>query len=830
MPINVTVHLNDVFRRVGKRRVTHSYTFEDPEWRLRAVRYDPLGLYFVWPRTLRFLDLVASWYAPGHEETRFGKDEDALRQTYAHFQVDIDIADSFFAEKHVLSAVVPRAATVRLKFIIDTDDETFFRLARSRPGGTGPVSVAIETHAFDSMADEDPGEIRLNLTPAEPPADYQGCAALDLGNAATSLACLPAGQLRGRDVLIVDAEGIDSEGDPRPPAPNAPAVDSIVRLDEVPHPDHFDPYLVHPQYVQWEIGEKVLAGEARDGLVFGAKRLLASQHYREHRLPVFAKLARYPEGRAKELTEQPQQVQLPEGLPGELLACRLLQRFREVTRLKPPALAVTHPTTWSYDELLRLQDVVARALARQDARLQDEERLQQYKAQIQLLIDEASAAAFYFLFRRIFEVPGGLSRFGYLYPNGQNMLLIDVGAGTIDICLAQASAAPARTPTVLRVDVRGRSGLRDFGGDDITSACFRLLKARIALKLGETLGRPQPGRFPDNNPAELPAYLDRHADIFNTLVPTRFRRDRLNRDDLTHRNHTRDLWALALEVKHRMETLKPDEQVEVFPKNYNFTADLWRFLFQQVGPAKQTALREQLKQIRVARKQLDELVRGPIMVAIERCNWLIKQKLLQVEPGLLAEDVHQVQVLGNGARYPLVQELLRERLHVAFYNERSQFDRENLKGAVAKGAALLLALREGAPDLRVEFDKDLSRRLPFNVAVRNMPAAVPNVLFREHQLYDELKPHTIQVLTEDQQPSRFVDLERNWPGEVDAQGFRVFVPWQRFHFPQGVRGPVTISYDPQRGFVAEDGYTTIDRADFIGDQAIYLSPPERGTM
>src|SRR5256885_15772306 len=104
------------------------------------------------------------------------------------------------------------------------------------------------------------------------------------------------------------------------------------------------------------------------------------------------------------------------------------------------------------------------------------------------MVDEASAAAFFFLFRRIFEEPGGLPRFRYLSPAGLNMLLYDCGGGTTDIALVKAGLDP-EAADVLRITVLARSGLRGFGGDDITRAACRVLKAKIAQRVAEARNR-----------------------------------------------------------------------------------------------------------------------------------------------------------------------------------------------------------------------------------------------------------------------------------------------------------------------------------------------------
>ena len=106
----------------------------------------------------------------------------------------------------------------------------------------------------------------------------------------------------------------------------------------------------------------------------------------------------------------------------------------------------------------------------------------------QLIIDEASAAAFYFIYRDFLDAPGGLDLLLYLYPDGLNLLVFDCGGGTTDIALVhvrveRGSARRGRRTSKLNIEVLGRTGHRTFGGDDITIAAFRVLKARLAARL-----------------------------------------------------------------------------------------------------------------------------------------------------------------------------------------------------------------------------------------------------------------------------------------------------------------------------------------------------------
>jgi len=120
--------------------------------------------------------------------------------------------------------------------------------------------------------------------------------------------------------------------------------------------------------------------------------------------------------------------------------------------------------------------------------------------------------------------------------------------------------------------------------------------------------------------------------------------------------------------------------------------------------------------------------------------------------------------------------------------------------------------------------------LPYDIGVRDGRNALPQTLFHEAELYEDLQPRTIAIVIEENDPAQYVVLERSWPGELDASGRRLFHPWLRFPFPHGIQGPVTISYEAGRGFVAQDGATTINKPEFVGDPDVYLAPPERGTM
>ena len=68
----------------------------------------------------------------------------------------------------------------------------------------------------------------------------------------------------------------------------------------------------------------------------------------------------------------------------------------------------------------------------------------------------------------------------------------------------------------MTITVMGRTGKRDFGGDNITSAVFQLIKARLATPLSDGHVRFDP------NPTEVASQLRRDWAAFDRYVPTVF--------------------------------------------------------------------------------------------------------------------------------------------------------------------------------------------------------------------------------------------------------------------------------------------------------------------
>ena len=118
------------------------------------------------------------------------------------------------------------------------------------------------------------------------------------------------------------------------------------------------------------------------------------------------------------------------------------------------------------------------------------------KENIPLMIDEASAASIFHVYKD-FVKHGQHSSSALSIPTRfAAMLLYDCGGGTTDIALVKATGIVVpdeeseKDRYRLKIDVLGRTGHRTFGGDNMTISVLRLLKARIAESLKSDVNTP----------------------------------------------------------------------------------------------------------------------------------------------------------------------------------------------------------------------------------------------------------------------------------------------------------------------------------------------------
>lgn len=921
MAASVDIPFDNIHPRVGVRVLL----VEAGDYPIRpGSGFAPVsyGVLISWPRTIGPWFTVQAEAVGGRDAIGFGGEESDLLAMIARHKVEATplaqevAADGWARDNWFLIGSITRPAGVRLRFRVDTNSEKFVKDAQNATADGIPIPLTILY--FDSTADQpDWQPVRVLLRPATPVRASRLLLALDIGNTSTTAAVLDPfdadadarSPLSARIPMLSAGLVPGSGGSVGRAAPGAPPIPSELRLDLFrtwlaagdPPPDaRRFPDLARfpadhaPNAVDYIVGDLVRLSPSARSVVMGAKRMGASRpnpgkpgtpaQFPTH--PVAAAHRLIPAGGvATEMPDAP--VALDVRAPLELIAARVFQHFREAYREWPAKVALTYPTTYSRHELRALRQAVQRGWLRMQAagqtrggpvpaepelanlvrQLQEvvngalDQDSQEKDPVIQLLVDEASAAAFFHLRRKIFdETDGGLAAFRYLYDSGLNMLLYDCGGGTTDIALVSAVVKPdLRT---LHVTVRRRSGVRTFGGDDITRQVCRLLKARLANLVATERKRanlPVPPVVPLQPPAndkgwmkladDLERFITATAtfDPSDLLVPTRT----LSAQP-TERQQAAALalWRLGEQMKHALSAgppagattgFTPIVEVKLPPLDRETNV-----LTQAIFPAQlvdrradllQLAeFRRKLEAITVTRTEIDAMVYKSVMGSIFNCNKLIHD-VLEDSPGGVPEEVHWVVASGNAVRYPLLQKLLKQHLAVASLDDgRFTFDPDNAKDATAKGAALALATMEsGGNQLDLRFDSDLHNRLPFNVGFKNARINGVTVLFAEHELYDDLAKRTkrqparialAELPAPNQLGTKQLVLLRQFPGD---EGFSDFLA---FEFPEGISGQhLLVSYDDSSEFEfrVTDGTTDGTARDLSGKE-MYRAPALRGDI
>ncbi len=848
--MNLSIRFTEIFQRTGKLIETYHV---GPDFKPSVVKSPEYGLVISWPNEYQFLSVAIPGFIGGLA---------GLERVFSKYGMDFasKVPEDIRKKRNFISGFLTVGVPPTPEFTLDTDDEDFCewasrwikgQLEESRAKAQGVaipndrlrtfMELEIYTYALDSR-DSEEGRIRVVLEPIRLPRYFDGYVAVDFGTTATTAVLLPGGTPSLDRMELIDADGQRGarKSDTRPTETklNVEAVDG--ELSD------------HPGSVEWSVGS--IANKApTDGLVIGAKRLAAGPMW-EDKLVVFAYDKLKPE-RSPRSTRR--EIPLLNRHPAELFLCRLFQRFCEATNTRPRNLAVTYPTTFSSRELRQLKQVVARGWLRMHVRehtsnnisiVVDKSQTQRgdrLGGRIGLALDEATAAAFFFIHRKI-SVPGGMLRFRYLYPNGLNLLLYDCGGGTTDIALVSArlqNHLGDGAVNELRISVRARSGLRGFGGDNITWQIARLIKAKLAIAIWNNavvtarLGivEPRPNfPPPDARAADVEAFLKKFADSFDKLVPTRFNPHRMDPITLRNREHVLKLWEWSEKVKQKLNA--PSVPVPVVaPRD-----KLVEYLAGATGVPGENML-ETINGIKLNRNEVDRMVQQPVLQSIRNCNNLIRERLTDQ-----GEDVHWVVAAGNASLYPLIQEALKQNLNVMFLESdelreaRFGMDTNNLKYAVAKGAALALATLEYDRILTVSFDKDLSEHLPFELAYKDPVKGAYRILFREGERYDKLTSQTVSfhptkepVATgtepgNAQAGQKWFILYRRWPGQTKDE----YDVYARYYFEDEVHSPITITYEAEKGdFVVTDSRGAVGSIALPEtSDGLYVSPVQRGDL
>ena len=137
---------------------------------------------------------------------------------------------------------------------------------------------------------------------------------------------------------------------------------------------------------------------------------------------------------------------------------------------------------------------------------------------------------------------------------------------------------------------------------------------------------------------------------------------------------------------------------------------------------------------------------------------------------------------------------------------------------------------------RLEFDWDLSQRLPYDVAYEDLSVNQKQVLYREHTHYRELKATAgkkipvatisrVGVTTGAAGPRQF-KLLRRFPGDAGFSDFLLYT------FKTDISGHLTVRYadDSPHEFEVTDAAGQVGEPSDLTASDVYKAPAQRGDL
>lgn len=680
---------------------------------------------------------------------------------------------------------------------------------RAQPSLRGkPVKLTVDIVMVNDQRQTASSRVTLDLhlNPLRNMVPYGGYTALDFGNTSSTLVL---SDTDAQDTFeVVQADILRPLHEPAGPVQTALRISGVRRTKEAGGVARYDSI----------IGPRALEDTDSSWLVLGAKRLLSD---------------RKASGTHEEIVilgGRPHTI--PAEDPAEEYISKMLKGLFFHRQVRPQSIAITCPTTFTASEVGRLRRMIAmayeRSLGKATSKL-TERRIDDF---VPLVIDEASAAAFYFAHQDYISAPGGIKAFRYLYPNGLNLLLYDCGGGTTDLAVVRLEA---RSDGHLEIGLLGRAGHRRFGGDFITEQVFRILKAKLAV------AKAAAPDFP-TNPAQIAKYLADHEIAIDRAVPTKYDLRQMQNDDAQRRRRTAlDLWRLAEMVKLRLpargsQAVEPGEGAEFA---------LLTAVCERVGRPPDMEEPDVAAALAVSRREIDALVDPEIDRTIAYANDLIRHGMEQLaanqamtggDPPLEIPEVDRVYIVGNASKYPRIRERLLDPehgLHVRFLDERlAEVRPDDFKNSVAKGAIVALRMARMDTSVRVSWDEDFMNRLPFDLVSESFARAGGGALFARGELYSA-RLHACGEIAPDPRTGRpttqQVRIGRRWPGETVPE------PCMIFQFAEPIAGRFVLRYDEdRRNFVMHPGSKGAEDELLVEaepfEAAPYLAPPQSGRI
>jgi hypothetical protein len=591
-------------------------------------------------------------------------------------------------------------------------------------------------------------------------------------------------------------------------------------------------------------------------------------------------------------------VYTPKRIPAELFLCNFLEKIAghiapEEARAGMErvgaltGVALTYPTTYGKKEINQLKKALHRAWMRRlgieqtaPEEFHDREDFKEVRefvsnfpatihrpeGQVErfplletkrslspgLMIDEATAAGYFFIKEGVLEARGGFQSgrdvMRFKYPDGIRILMVDCGAGTTDVSLIQAKLNNQgdnlnSSRETLEIKVLDRSGDRFFCGDFITAKVSQLVKAKVFLFQ----------LFRNNREEDVFDAIDdqRVADSFKEMVDN-YRRDK----ELFSKSLARDfrekfhvfvnainrLFGSSFEYKSyprdipRLDTRrnKSDVDTGIADNNPDRIDNLINIIqiaenikikigeeFSRPGRGKEDLcsqvvylrdfdLEDAEYPINIHKEEIDALVAPEL----ERIITNINDGFLKYVPD--RKDIYPdgekwrradcVILSGRASLYPTILEKFRDRMAVLFPDEMVRYLHEMVPGysngtdsiemmkrCVVKGA--LYALRDvNSQTFPVNISRRLEDVLPFDVWYDTHP------VFQSGRNYSELIPHNFKLYAQQESGGRtgtLITLYRTFKGESASAGMGGKSILSIHKFERPISGDISIFWNSQ---------------------------------
>jgi len=325
----------------------------------------------------------------------------------------------------IAGKVSPRDV-LRITFIVDTDHVSLIDDVKRAPEGGVAYELPLacyliylntQAKAEDNARKQYRKTISLVLQPATYAPAYKGIVAVDLGNTNTTVAAVDIDREPSAGSVMVCPELAYGVNDPKQFAlsPHGNLLPSVMRIYstvdlespnvsdsvELMGLSSIDELRRAVEGYSFEVGQSAQpALWPPDGLLVSPKRQLTARGQNSGN-SVRTRLDDHVPPKPNYDAPCDYELKMTPELPAELFICRLFQIFKSIQRTYPRRIVVTYPTSYTRFELSQVVNAVYNAWKLAE-RFNPHGQLSPQEV-IPLAVDEATAAAFFYLARFVLE-------------------------------------------------------------------------------------------------------------------------------------------------------------------------------------------------------------------------------------------------------------------------------------------------------------------------------------------------------------------------------------------------------------------------------------------